>query len=189
MTTVINKCDKVVATKINKMTNVNRTKKVRNFIEKMGRSAKIVSWEDIPNNLQRRLTTAWCELGFTDELTNKIFAVEKHTPSSYEEKSGFNIHNNTQGHSGAVMTMLYYFNIKGIASNLRFYEQTKRKGFFSKALNYPFPVYNEIGKINIEEKNVIAFKSNTKHQPHSTRLKGNSQFQRDVLAIFVKKQL
>lgn len=181
------------------------TSNMRDFLKDKSRTAKTVLFKDFPGNLKDRLKTAWEALGIDGDIeSNKnnstyTFKVEKHAPTEYVRNSGFSIHNNTQGHPGAIMTMLYYYDIKGITSELRFYppsegimNQVRRKGVYSSIKNIgKDPNYN--GRIQIEDKNVIAFKSNIRHKPVSVlkpvsvRSNGNVQFQRNVLAIFVIK--
>lgn len=168
-----------------KMPKLNYTENVEAFIKGINKP-KMYQWKMLPNTIQSKLYHAWKEMKFEKTHGNieaKTFHIEHHTPKKISNSGNFSIHTNNAAYPNVKMTMLYYYGIQGIYSELIFYKKLSRKKFVEKIMNSMYPKYDKIGSLNIFQHNVISFNSKTLHQPHTKVL--NSSPKRNVLAIFV----
>lgn len=170
-----------------KLNKVNYTNNIKEFTKKAKRAEKDIKWDSIPKNIQKRIAEAWELMGLKDKyglVDNKVFFVELHTPTTINNNGGLAIHANSWAYEDVKMTLLYYYELNGITSELEFFKNKPRKAMFGKIMNFFNPLYNKINSIKLNEHNVVSLNENILHRPKTT-ITNSEKARRNVLSIYV----
>ena len=117
-------------------------------------------------------------------VDNKVFYVEVDTPATIYNNAGLAIHANSWAYEDVKMTLLYYYDFKGITSELEFFKNNPRKAIFGRIMNFFNPLYNKTNSIKLNEYNVVSLNGNILHRP-KTAIKNSEKARRNVLSIYV----
>lgn len=170
-----------------KLNKVNYTNNIKDFTKKAKRAKGDIKWESIPKNIQKRIEEAWELMGLKDKfglVDNKVFYVEVHTPTTIYNNAGLAIHANSWAYEDVKMTLLYYYDINGITSELEFFKRKPRKAILGKIMNFFNPLYNKFNSIKLNEHNVVFLNEKILHRP-KTSITNSEKSRRNVLSIYV----
>lgn len=169
------------------LNRLNFTENVKTFINGLNGVYNRKKWKDFPPNIQDKLEKSWDKLGFNSDLKGKVFHVEHITPRKITRNGGLNIHTNNLAIPGVEMSFLYYYDINGINSELKFYKKIPSRYTILKKIGLG-ATYEQTNSKKINNNGIIAFDSKLSHQPH-TQIINKKKAQRKVLAIYVTNYL
>jgi hypothetical protein len=143
-----------------------------------------IEWNQIPATFKNELKKAAETVGLKN-VNSQTYFLEFHEKKKLNSTAGFNIHKNNMGFNGHLMTLLYYFDIEQINTELRFFSIIKPKTTFDKLKSF-FGIlkFDMFAKKEIKQGDIIAF-GDKYHQPY-VKITGDKP-KRYVLSIFVTK--